>query len=140
MIDTAKIAESAEQEIEELRLRMYAASGKEVYDHALSIFASEQMACLLTQHQGTITEFVEELAYTYGAERARSVISRLEELAAQGSVLSVFVDWFLSQDSVNLSDMIRCGRFRISWAPHNLKSHLIISAARNQRSFRCHRK
>jgi len=105
MIDTAKIAESVEQEIEALRQRMRAAPGNEVYDHVFSIFASEQMACLLMEYQDKIAEVFEECAYTFGAEPVQAIISRLEELAAQGCVLAAFVDWFLSRDSVNLSDM-----------------------------------
>jgi hypothetical protein len=105
MIDTAKIAESVEREIEALRQRMRAAPGSEVYDHVFSIFASEQMACLLMHSQDEIIEVFEEYAYNSGARRARATISRLEGFAARGCVLATFVDWFLSRDSVNLSDM-----------------------------------
>ena len=105
MINTANIAESVEREIEALRQRMREAPGGEVYDHVFSIFASEQMACLLIDYQDKIAEGFEECAYTFGDEPVQAIISGLEELAAQGCVLAAFVDWFLSRDSVNLSDM-----------------------------------
>ena len=108
MIDTAKIAESVEQEIEELRHRMRAASGGEVYDHACSIFASEQMACLLIDCQDEVAELFEEFLFNNGnsgTKVVQTVFSKLDDLVDHGCVLSAFVDWFLSKDSVNLSDM-----------------------------------
>ena len=105
MMNTAIIAESVEREIKAFRRRMSVAPGSEVYDHAFSIFASEQMACLLIHNRDEIAEAFDECAYTFGAEPIQAIISRLEELAAQGCVLAVFVDWTMSQDGVNLSNM-----------------------------------
>ena len=94
MIDLDQIIERIAAEANEFREEMLKLSRKEIYDRALAIHLLEEMTYLLCE-------------YPESYEDDNDVLSVVDDLTADSGFLPLFLEWAMSQDSVDVTNTNR---------------------------------
>ena len=92
MLDIEQIMDRVNEECNAFRAETQKLTGKQIYDKAYEIFLVEEMDFLICER---LNEYEDE----------DDILSVLEQLIAAGGFLSVFMDWTLDQDSVDMSNV-----------------------------------